>query len=59
MFQMRHHNRLVFPTKHVLICEDDIEEQIPVFNNVTSGYEPEVTLDSLWYQEERQRLLSS
>ena len=41
MFQLRHHNRLKYPTKHVLICEDDLNCQRDILNHFATIFEPQ------------------
>ena len=38
-FQFRHINRIKFPIKHILICEDDIEMQYEIFKHFKNIFE--------------------
>lgn len=41
MFEFRHINRLIYPQKHILICEDDLSFQIVILNHLLSVFEPQ------------------
>lgn len=40
-FQIRHVNRLLFPMKRILICEDDLENQMKISNTMLSILPPQ------------------
>ena len=44
-FQLRHYNRLHFPDKQVLVCEDDLSHQVEFANLMRSLFEPQGTVD--------------
>lgn len=39
MFQFRHHNRLIYPQKHVLICEDDLSCQRNILDHFNQVFD--------------------
>jgi len=41
MFQFRHVNRLKYPQKHILICEDDLTNQSGILNHFLQVFEPQ------------------
>lgn len=41
MFHQRHHNRIAFPTKHVLVCEDVLTNQASVARHLCDVFEHE------------------
>jgi CheY-like chemotaxis protein len=41
MFQFRHHNRLKYPQKHILICEDDLTQQKRILEHFLVLFEPQ------------------
>ena len=41
MFQFRHHNRLKYPQKHILICEDDLTQQKRILEHFLTIFEPQ------------------
>jgi CheY-like chemotaxis protein len=40
-FGVRHHNRKTFPTKHVLVCEDDLDNQIMFAKKLRELFDPQ------------------
>jgi CheY-like chemotaxis protein len=43
-FQFRHINRLTYPQKHVLICEDDLVQQKRILEHFANIFEPQGTV---------------
>lgn len=41
MFTFRHHNRLTFPTRHVLVCEDVLANQANIARHLCDVFEHE------------------
>lgn len=43
-FNVRHHNRLYFPPKHIIICEDDLDNQRRFASFMCGIFEPQGTV---------------
>jgi protein-tyrosine phosphatase/CheY-like chemotaxis protein len=41
MFQFRHINRLVYPQKHILVCEDDLTLQHSILDHFLTTFKPQ------------------
>lgn len=38
-FQLRHHNRLMFPRKHIVVAEDDIFHQVELLTHLSNMFD--------------------
>jgi CheY-like chemotaxis protein len=40
-FEFRHINRTTYPTRHVMVCEDDLDNQLAIVRHIHSLFEPQ------------------